>query len=167
MYISKRPEYDKLQHSETSSTIRYHNWLCEVLSSELFKWLLFEAALGLIIAAGLESAIVYLLKEKLSTPRPIYYAMQKWASIYPAERQGYLAQASRSFPSGHAGSAAAVFGYNILLLVQDSKSWCRASSVQMQLAWTTIFLQLIFIFYVGGTRIKDYWHFSGDVIGRF
>ena len=165
LYIAKRPEYEKILHIETTATIS--SSIYELITSQLVRWLVSEGLLGLLFSVGLESAIVYLLKEKLSTPRPIYYALQKWSSVYPVDRQGFLAQASRSFPSGHSGSAAAVFGYCIILLVHDSKSWCRASACQMRISWLAIWVMLIFIFYVGATRIKDYWHFSGDVVGKF
>ena len=172
-------------------------------------WLLliYEPSVSLAIASAFQGIICLGLKRYVGAPRPNYYALSAWASIYPdpADRFKDLQSARFSFPSGHAATAAAGLGILILVLLKDVKKLRRKckqmisnpndiNNLNLNLnsnfaskgdqedlkrnANTTdaVYLMILFsllimlsvclIFWIGGSRIKDYYHFAPDVIGK-
>ena len=137
-----------------------------------FVAIFWEVFVGLFFAVGMENAIEYLIRHKVASPRPNYYALKLWASIDPVGRLYYLGSSCRSFPSGHAASCGSILGYCALVLIQDASVLSAPSMrlpcrwVVLRVVWLVVWLLLLTTFFVGATRIKDYWHFSSDVIGE-
>jgi membrane-associated phospholipid phosphatase len=144
------------------ATMCTENFLCYVV----------EISLGLVFSVSVTCGLVFLLKYKVAYPRPLYYALTSWASIHPDLRWKQNSQAGLSFPSGHAASSAAVYGYFVILLLCDVKTishdkhLASFSWVQKYL-WLTIWILVTIIFYTAATRVRDYWHFAGDVAGMY
>lgn len=162
--------------------------------------LLYEPSAGLAISLVFQGIICQALKRYVGAPRPNYYALSAWASVYD-NRAVDAISAQMSFPSGHSATAAAGLGFVVLVLLNDvrklkSRHW-RLSvqdsfSVSVSTASViptgidgaedrvlqpcdTILLIITFTlvsmlcvcvaFMIGGSRIRDYFHFAPDVIG--
>ena len=170
-------------------------------------WLLlvYEPSVSLAIASAFQAIICLGLKRYVGAPRPNYYALSTWASLYPSDRYKDLQSSRYSFPSGHAATAAAGLGILILVLLKDVKELRRkckqmmsnsndinnlnliltsnfaaredqqdlkynpncADAVCLMILFSLlIMLSVCLIFWIGGSRIKDYYHFAPDVIGK-
>jgi membrane-associated phospholipid phosphatase len=178
-------------------------------------WLLlvYEPTAGLLISLAFQGIICLGLKRFVGAPRPNYYALTAWASVY-SNRETDAVSAMMSFPSGHSSTAAAGLGYVVLVLLDDirklkAKHWrlsfyssnCSSNSSSNNAQITSIspltglnneeeemqrnpgssscdtvslilFFSLIImlcvslILWIGASRIKDYYHFAPDVIGK-
>ena len=130
-------------------------------------WILriWEAILGLLCASMYQMFTINMFKEFIRAPRPIYYALQLWSSIDKISRAEFLGTSTRSFPSGHSGTAASGLGYIICLTLRDAYN-IRDNSpiVSSILGQTCTLLLFCVVIWVGATRVTDYWHFQHDVI---
>jgi len=154
--------------------------------------LLWEPLIGLAVALAFSAIITTALKRFVGAPRPIYLALDAWTSIYPIERERYIAFKHESFPSGHASTAAAGLGFLSVVLLTDVRqirkkirSYCYSRILRGRVGGgitnqsnlnrsNLILLMVIYIlfvilsgsliFWIGATRITDYRHFAADVV---
>ena len=80
--------------------------------------LLYEPSAGLAISLVFQGIICQALKRYVGAPRPNYYALSAWASVYD-NRAVDAISARMSFPSGHSATAAAGLGFVVLVLLND------------------------------------------------
>ena len=80
--------------------------------------LLYEPTAGLGVTLVFDAIIILALKRFVGAPRPNYYALSAWASVY-SDRSTNGLSAYMSFPSGHASTAAAGLGFVALVLMTD------------------------------------------------
>ena len=177
-------------------------------------WLLltYEPSFSLAIASAFQAIICLGLKRYVGAPRPNYFALSTWASIFPLDRLKDAQSARFSFPSGHSATAAAGLGLLIMVLLRDIKKLKRkykqiisntnncnknnninnnimntnVNSTRSEDQQETkicsntgdiiymivifsllIMLSVCLILWVGGSRIRDYYHFAPDVIGTY
>ena len=57
----------------------------------------------------------------VGAPRPNYYALQAFTSVFETDRAGIKSNMHYSFPSGHSTSTMSAFGYVCLLWMWDAK----------------------------------------------
>ena len=167
--------------------------------------LLYEPSFALAVSSIAQAIICLGLKRYVGEPRPNYYALTAWSSVYPSDRMKEAESARMSFPSGHAATAAGGLVLLILVLLTDIK-YLRRKHKRMRASSTyigtgsvgtgtgtgpgieepnderhcshltdtvfiitffslLIFLSVCLVLWVGGSRIKDYFHFPGDVVG--
>lgn len=132
----------------------------------------------------LASLITNCAKNYVGRPRPNFYEMCKYDGTGCTVD---VADAFRSFPSGHSSSAMSTFGLicihfseNVLLQLRGHKvPWERLDTSEYGWLWN-LFLRLtttigspaiivalipgLFAFFVICSRIHDYWHFAGDAL---
>jgi membrane-associated phospholipid phosphatase len=130
-------------------------------------WVLrtWEAILGLLCASMYQMFTINMFKEFIRAPRPIYYALKLWSSIDSSNRGEYFGTSTRSFPSGHSGTAASGLGYLICLVLRDAYNIRDANPIMSSiLGQSCTMLLFCIVIWVGATRVTDYWHFQHDVI---
>lgn len=181
---------DKNAVTTSASPLQHMFWLL----------LLYEPSFALAVSSAFQAIIVLGLKRYVGAPRPNYYALVAWTSVYVSDRAKDAASARFSFPSGHSATAAGGLGVLILVLLRDIKHLKRrydraamssgyspipsnpnatriedidsisnvTDTVIMIVIFTLlVMLSVCLVIWIGGSRIKDYYHFAPDVIGTF
>lgn len=74
---------------------------------------------SLFVAAVFAGVVTNYSKLLIGAPRPIYFALKIYSSIYSADRESLDFTSDTSFISGHASSAATVLSYVAILLLAD------------------------------------------------
>ncbi|CAM9244085.1 unnamed protein product [Chrysoparadoxa australica] len=108
--------------------------------------------LGCVAGVGTTAVVTEYTKVIIGRPRPNYLALQ--------QMEGYETESIKSFPSGHASCSMASLGYMTFIAWGDILSTHRnKSTIKVYMAVPP----LILAFWIGLTRIRDYWHHHDDV----
>lgn len=149
------------------------------ISNVFWLHIYWNSIISLILSFVLQLLIVGYLKEKVSAPRPIFYALNIFSTIHSDIRSYASSTSHRSFPSGHSSCIAACMGYFALVLMKDAVDFNSFNKLTngsrngphvghiliSRMAILAAMGSLVLILWVGATRIRDYWHFANDVIG--
>jgi len=121
------------------------------------------AGLGLSLTCGL--FFIGVAKRLVGRPRPNFFALVAYASTSRAPRSHLEIVAHESFPSGHAGATMAAMLFLSLCVLRDYRNgYCRYLPRPLSLfVWIAAALPVFYSFWVGVTRIFDYWHSFDDV----
>lgn len=133
-----------------------------LLNVKFWAVLLYESLLTLVFASTYQTVVLEFIKASVGGPRPIYHALNLWASVDVTSRGHFLSEAHRSFPSGHSATTSAGMGVVLLLLLRDAQLLRDTPWVSKLLAHASL-APFAVVVYVGVTRVRDYWHFAVDV----
>jgi len=101
-------------------------------------------------------------KRLVGRPRPNFYALVAYASNSKANHSHLATVAYESFPSGHAASTSTLSFFLTFCLWRDIRRFNAAKPFSL-LLWIASLCPVLIAFWIGLTRIHDYWHFFDDV----
>jgi membrane-associated phospholipid phosphatase len=165
------------------------------VDKRFWRKVLWDSLLALVICQIITYIITDYVKEAVGAPRPIYYALKLFTSVYNSDRsvlEGMYFLASRrycscvlkvthcidhcsiafvdnaqlSFPSGHASMSLSGLGLPSLFCFMDSLKFRSKYPIISLLLIFVSLTPLVVAFYIGITRVSDMWHFAWDVLGK-
>eukprot|EP00904_Undaria_pinnatifida_P004727 jgi/Undpi1/14255/HiC_scaffold_9.g03904.m1 len=124
-----------------------------------------DVLLGLGVCLALAHLLNDGIKKGVGRPRPNYFALRAVVDYSGGKLTSIKETSIKSFPSGHSAMSMAGTFYVTLVCwgylsrsAAARKGWLRSI-----LAWLSFCPPLI-AFWVGVTRVRDYWHFQDDVV---
>jgi membrane-associated phospholipid phosphatase len=136
--------------------------LWSAFTYKFWLFMTYESMLALIYSSTYQTIVMEYIKSSVGAPRPIYHALNIWASV-GFNRQGWLTESHRSFPSGHSSTISSGMGIVILLMLHDAYQIQSYSPAAAKILAHISVLPFSLIIHVGISRIRDYWHFPIDV----
>lgn len=125
------------------------------------------AACGLISAIGSSEGATQLLKLLIQRRRPNFFNLCEFnpQTLQCTAAPSRIIEANFSFPSGHSSLACCGMTYMVwFLLGKVVSSPSLSMSSKRILAIASCLIPWTWAFFVGATRIIDYWHHPSDVV---
>ena len=109
-----------MQNVKTDEVSQLSGRYVDVTTFIFWSAFVWEGVSGCLVSSAYQAILCIVFKWYVGEPRPIYYALKAWASIYPVERYHLGRSSHMSFPSGHSSTATGSLIYVALLLAFDA-----------------------------------------------
>ncbi|CAM9310382.1 unnamed protein product, partial [Laminaria digitata] len=120
-----------------------------------------ELLLGLGLCLGLALTLTDGIKKGVGRPRPNYFALRAAMEYSGGRLSSLKGESIRSFPSGHSSMTMAGTLYVTLVCWAELSRSAAARKGWLRSIYACVcFCPPLIAFWVGVTRVRDYWHFQ-------